>query len=65
MPFRYGGHAADGGTFIIMRFSETNLHIPLEHASMSAMIFIRVPAAAALSAGWGKNSPETARHTTA
>jgi len=46
-------------------FPETNLHIPLEHASMSAMIFIRVPAAAALSAGWGKNSPETARHTTA
>lgn len=25
MPFRYGGHAADGGTFTIMRFPGTNL----------------------------------------
>jgi hypothetical protein len=25
MPFRYGGHAADGGTFTIMRFPETDL----------------------------------------
>jgi transcriptional regulator with XRE-family HTH domain len=25
MPFRYGGHAADGGAFTIMRFSETDL----------------------------------------
>ena len=26
MPCRYGGHAADGGTFTIIRFPETNLH---------------------------------------
>ena len=26
MPFRYGGHAADGGTFTIVWFPETNLH---------------------------------------
>jgi hypothetical protein len=25
MPFRYGGHAADGGAFTIMRFPETDL----------------------------------------
>jgi transcriptional regulator with XRE-family HTH domain len=25
MPFRYGGHAAEGGTFTIMRFPETDL----------------------------------------
>jgi len=25
MPFRYGGHAADGGSFTIMRFPETDL----------------------------------------
>lgn len=25
MPFRYGGHAADGGTFTITRFPETNV----------------------------------------
>jgi hypothetical protein len=26
MPFRYGGQAADGGTFTITRFPETNIH---------------------------------------
>jgi len=25
MPCRYGGHAADGGTFTIVRFPEINL----------------------------------------
>jgi hypothetical protein len=25
MPFRYGGHAVDGGAFTIMRFPETDL----------------------------------------
>jgi hypothetical protein len=25
MPFKYGGHAADGGAFMIMRFPDTDL----------------------------------------
>jgi Domain of unknown function (DUF5753) len=43
MPFRYGGHAADGGTFTIVRFPETNLHDVVYMEYLTGEHFVDMP----------------------
>jgi hypothetical protein len=43
MPFRYGGHAAEGGAFTIMRFPETDLPDVVYLEYLSGAIYIDKP----------------------
>jgi hypothetical protein len=43
MPFRYGGHAADGGAFTIMRFPETDLPDVVYMEYLTGAIYIDKP----------------------
>jgi hypothetical protein len=43
MPFRFGGHAAEGGAFTIMRFPETDLPDVVYLEYLSGAIYIDKP----------------------
>ena len=43
MPCRYGGHAAHGGTFTIMRFPETTLHDAVDMEYPTGEHFVGMP----------------------